>query len=63
LSGHIHIIEHVNYLGVDYYSNGAVAGSWWKGSYHQFAPAYAVMNFYADGSCKREIKYYPWQES
>ncbi len=61
LSGHIHLVDHVNYLGIDYYCNGAVAGAWWKGSYHQCDPAYAVMNFYADGSSNRELHNYNWQ--
>lgn len=61
LSGHIHLVDHVNYLGIDYYCNGAVAGAWWKGSYHQCDPAYAIMNFYADGSSNRELHNYNWQ--
>lgn len=61
LSGHIHLIDYVNYLGVDYYCNGAVAGSWWKGALHHFAPSYSVMNFYEDGSTTREVNYYNWK--
>jgi 3',5'-cyclic AMP phosphodiesterase CpdA len=49
LSGHIHMIDHVNYLGVDYYCNGAVSGSWWKGNHHQFPPSFSIMNFFDDG--------------
>lgn len=60
LSGHIHMIDHVNYLGVDYYCNGAVSGSWWKGNHHQFPPSFALMNFYDDGKVSREIQYYNW---
>ncbi|MCX6352194.1 MAG: metallophosphoesterase [Bacteroidetes bacterium] len=62
LSGHIHLIDHVNYLGIDYYCNGAVSGSWWGGNYQQFAPSYSVMNFYSDGSCNREVKFYNWRK-
>jgi 3',5'-cyclic-AMP phosphodiesterase len=61
LSGHIHMIDHVNYLGVDYYCNGAVSGSWWKGNHYQFAPSFSVMNFYDDGKVSRDIQYYNWQ--
>lgn len=61
LSGHIHMIDHINYLGVDYYCNGAVSGSWWKGNHHQFAPSFSVMNFFDDGKVSREINYYNWQ--
>lgn len=61
LSGHIHLIDYVNYLGTEYYCNGAVAGGWWKGDHQHFAPAYAVMNFYDDGSSTREVHYYKWK--
>ncbi|WP_317897950.1 metallophosphoesterase family protein [Aurantibacillus circumpalustris] len=58
LSGHIHMIDHVNYLGVDYFCNGAVSGSWWKGNHHQFPPSFSMMNFFEDGKVAREVNYY-----
>jgi 3',5'-cyclic AMP phosphodiesterase CpdA len=61
LSGHIHLIDHVNYLGIDYYCNGAVSGGWWKGDYQQFAPAFVIINFYEDGTTSREVHYYDWK--
>jgi len=61
LSGHIHLIDHVNYLGIDYYCNGAVSGSWWNGTYLECDPAYAIMNFYADGTSGRELMNYNWK--
>jgi 3',5'-cyclic-AMP phosphodiesterase len=61
LSGHIHLIDHVNYLGVDYYCNGAVCGAWWQGSLQQFAPSFSVINLYDDGSSDREVHYYNWK--
>ena len=60
LSGHIHLIDELNYLGVNYYCNGAVCGAWWEGDYKEFAPAFAVMNFYNDGTSERELHYYKW---
>lgn len=60
LSGHIHLIDHVNYLGTDYYCNGAVSGAWWHGQHQQFPPAFALMHFYSDGSSKRDIIRYAW---
>jgi len=63
LSGHIHLIDHVNYLGVDYYCNGAVSGSWWKGNHHQFPPSFSLMNFYEDGKVTREVHCYDWKQS
>jgi 3',5'-cyclic AMP phosphodiesterase CpdA len=62
LSGHIHLVDHVNYLGIDYYCNGAVSGSWWKGNHHQFPPSFSTMNFYDDGKVSREVHYYNWNQ-
>lgn len=53
LSGHIHMQDELNYHNVKYYCNGAVSGNWWNGSFRDFAPAYAVMELYDDGSSKR----------
>lgn len=58
LSGHIHLQDEIDYLGIKYYCNGAVSGNWWKGSFQEFAPAYAVMELYDDGSCKRTMVNY-----
>lgn len=49
LSGHLHMQEEVNYLGVKYLCNGAVCGNWWKGAFHEFTPAFTVIDFFDDG--------------
>lgn len=58
ISGHIHLQDELDYLGVKYYCNGAISGNWWKGSFQEFAPAYAVMEFYDDGSSRRTMVNY-----
>jgi 3',5'-cyclic-AMP phosphodiesterase len=58
ISGHIHLQDEVNYLGIKYYCNGAISGNWWKGSFQEFAPAYAVMELFDDGSSKRTMMKY-----
>lgn len=58
ISGHIHLQDELEYLGVKYYCNGAISGNWWKGPFQEFAPAYAMMEMYDDGSCKRTIVNY-----
>ena len=55
LSGHIHLQDEVNYLGIKYYCNGAISGSWWNGAFQDFAPAYALFNFYTDGTVERKM--------
>ena len=58
LSGHIHLQDELQYLGVHYYCNGAISGNWWSGAFQEFEPAYAIFEFYADGSCSREMQTY-----
>jgi 3',5'-cyclic AMP phosphodiesterase CpdA len=58
LSGHIHLQDEVNYLGIKYFCNGAVSGNWWKGIFHDFAPAYALFDFYNDGTVERKMVEY-----
>jgi 3',5'-cyclic AMP phosphodiesterase CpdA len=55
LSGHLHLVDDVTYLGVRYLCNGAVCGGWWKGQNQEFGPLYAVLDFYADGSVERQM--------
>lgn len=55
LSGHIHLQDTVEYLGVKYYCNGAVSGGWWNGSYQEFPPALAIIDLYQDGSSHRTM--------
>jgi len=58
ISGHIHLQDELNYLGIAYYCNGAVSGNWWKGSFQEFAPAYAILELHDNGSFQRTIVNY-----
>ncbi len=58
LSGHIHLQDELNYLGVKYYCNGAICGNWWKGAFQEFDPAYAVIELFDDGTSKRTMTKY-----
>ena len=60
LSGHIHLADLVEYLGVKYLCNGAVCGKWWMGKYHEFGPAFAVVDFFDDGKVTSELIPYKW---
>ena len=58
ISGHIHLQDEIDYLGIKYYCNGAVSGNWWKGAFQEFEPAYAIVELFEDGTSKRTmIKY------
>lgn len=58
LSGHTHQVEDLRYHGVNYLTNGAISGNWWKGAYHDFPPGYVVFNLYTDGSSESEFVSY-----
>lgn len=61
LSGHMHYIDDVEYLGVKYHCGGAVSGNWWGGALDEFPPAYTIIDLYEDGSSKSELIYYNWE--
>ena len=60
LSGHVHYIDEVQYLGVTYMCNGAVSGNWWGNPIvlDEFPPVYSIIDLYQDGSIERELKFY-----
>jgi len=55
LSGHVHLQDHVNYLGIDYYCNGATCGNWWKGPFQEFGSGLCNLEFKDDGTLKRTM--------
>jgi len=55
LSGHLHMEDDVTYLGVRYLCNGSVCGGWWKGKHQEFSPAYALLDFYDDGTVENTL--------
>lgn len=58
LSGHLHVLDKVNYNGVKYLCNGAVSGNWWWGNYKNTPPGYAIVTLYDDGSFENQyVKY------
>lgn len=61
LSGHIHYVDAVEYLGVTHLNSGAVSGNWWKGDGvldRDFPPAFAVVDFHPDGRVERRMVAY-----
>lgn len=60
VSGHLHLVETVEYNGVRHYCNGAVCGDLWRGPHQECRPGYAIMKLYDDGSSERE--YVHWQD-
>jgi predicted MPP superfamily phosphohydrolase len=60
LSGHVHYIDAIEYLGVKYLCNGAVSGNWWGDplSLDEFPPVYSIIDLYEDGSSDHQLVYY-----
>ena len=61
ISGHIHLADRTRYLNVDYFCNGSVCGRWWTGKYQEFAPAYALLDLFNDGSVECELIHFDWK--
>lgn len=61
LSGHIHLVDVVDYLGTRYACNGAVSGGWWKGPCQEFDAGYALVDLFDDGTSEVEYVTFGWK--
>lgn len=61
LSGHIHMVDRVDYLGKSYICDGAVCGNFWRGRRMQFAEGYGVIDLFADGTFQHQYITYGWK--
>ena len=57
-SGHMHLIEQIDYQGVRYLCNGAVSAGWWKGRNRDTDFGYAVVDLFDNGTA--ECRYVPY---
>ncbi len=54
MSGHMHLLDRVDYNGVAYLCNGAVSGNWWNSdTFQQTKAGYALIDLYDDGTVER----------
>ena len=60
LSGHLHLAEVLDYLGVRYACGGAVSGGWWGGPYHEFEPGYLLVDLRPDGGSEIAFETFGW---
>lgn len=60
LSGHLHLVDRVDYYGVTYLCNGAVCGAWWKGDHKECDEGYGLIDLYDDGSFDQQYVAYNW---
>lgn len=61
ISGHIHLVDRIEFNGVKYFCNGAVSGAWWKGDHKGCKPGYAVLDLFEDGTLTNEYVPYGWE--
>ncbi len=57
LSGHLHMKEDLRYKNTRYISFNALSGAKWEGDFMGFAKAYALIDFYNDGTFDYRLEY------
>lgn len=61
LSGHIHLVDRLNFEGTRYYGNGAGCGGWWGGPFQNVGPGYGLVDLYSDGTIENRYVEYGWK--
>ncbi|WP_323756411.1 metallophosphoesterase family protein [Roseivirga sp.] len=61
VSGHMHLLDKVEYNGVTYCCNGAVSGGWWGNEmYYETQAGFATIDLYEDGAFDVQYHTYSW---
>ena len=61
VSGHIHLRDRVDYLGVTYLCNPAVSAGWWRGPMQEFGNSYTILDLFDDGTFDYNVVDYGWK--
>ena len=61
LSGHTHLLDRVDYLGVSFICDGAISGNWWGGPYQDFQEGYGVIDLFPNGVFEHVYVDYGWK--
>jgi len=61
ISGHLHVVEQVDYAGVRYLCNGAVSAGWWRGLHRGTDFGYAMVDLFDDGTVESRYVPYGWK--
>jgi 3',5'-cyclic AMP phosphodiesterase CpdA len=61
ISGHTHMLDRVDYLGVSFVCDGAVSGNWWGGPYQDFQEGYGLFDLYPNGTFEHRYVDYGWK--
>jgi len=60
VSGHIHLLDQIRFMGVDFICDGAVSGAWWGGPFQEIPEGYGVLDLYDDGTHDYQYVTYGW---
>lgn len=60
-SGHIHMIDRIEYLGQTFICDGAVSGNWWRGPRMEFPEGYGLFDLHPDGRFDHQYVTYGWE--
>jgi len=60
LSGHMHLLDRVEWRGCTYICDGAVSGSWWKGPHRGVPEGYGLIDLHDDGTFVWSYQPYGW---
>jgi 3',5'-cyclic AMP phosphodiesterase CpdA len=60
ISGHLHMLERIDYHDVAYICDGAVCGAWWGGAFRQCQEGYGVFDLFEDGTFDHQYIDYGW---
>ncbi|HAL44331.1 MAG TPA: metallophosphoesterase [Phycisphaerales bacterium] len=61
ISGHLHLLERLEYNNVTYICDGAVCGGWWGGPFHECQEGYGLFDLYDDGTFDHQYVDYGWE--
>jgi len=61
ISGHMHLVDQVNYLDTNYVCGGAVCGKWWDGNHQECDEGYGIFDLYDDGGFDYQYVSFGWK--
>jgi 3',5'-cyclic AMP phosphodiesterase CpdA len=61
VSGHIHLLDRVRFMDIDFICDGAVSGSWWGGAFQHVPEGYGVFDLHDDGTWEHQYVTYGWE--
>ena len=60
LSGHIHLLDRIEYRGMTFICGGALCGNWWQGAWQGCEPGYGIVDVWPDGRFQHQ--YVPYAD-